>query len=961
MRLRLSAIILLCLGISAALLWRSPETGAPNAASASAVAENRTVAARERSDEAVATSGVDQTRGDFASVVSRGRLQIPSEIKDGPFRESLERLSDEPLRRALKTWHSLKIPHEDQESVRADVRGMLYYVCAIPEHVRTATALANSQRSDADRVLTGAAAVPIAKPPVKHSLKGSKNVLYLDFNGHVISGTAWNENYGAATYKAKPYDTDGDPTKFSDAEQAEIIEIWSRVAEDFSPFDVDVTTEEPATFGPTVARAVITASIDENKVSMPSAGGGGIAYIDVFGGADFATRYSPALIYHTNLHTSAAVAESVSHELGHNLGLSHDGSTGVEYYDGHGSGNTSWGPVMGGAFGANVTQWSKGEYLNASNTEDDIAIIGAKLPLRKTGAGTSKATARALKTSGSKIADKGILTDPTVGDWYSLSTGAGEISLAVAPFRAASGTHGGNADLRIDLLNADGKVVASANPSGKTAASLTYKAPKGVYYLRVRGAGDGSPKANPPSGYTSYGSIGQYGISGTFVSGPPVITSPKSASVAGGASFTYKIVATNSPTSFKATGLPAGLKLDKKTGVISGRPTKKGTFSVKLSATNKDGKTGKLTLKLKVKAAAPAVASQSSGSKIVVPGKSTTLKVSAISVSGTAKYQWYLNGKKVSGGTKSSLKAKTTGYYVVKVKNSKGTTTSKPIFVRVAPKKTKVYAWGNNDAGQTKVPSKLTTAVAVAQGVEHSLALKSNGTVVGWGGNDSGQAKPPSGLKKVVDVAAGNYHSVALKSDGTVVAWGNGYYKQTAVPKSLKSVVAIAAGGDHVLALKSNGTVVAWGRNEYGQTKIPKGLKNVIAIAAGDRHSLALKSDGTVVAWGRNSWGQRSVPKDLKKVVEIAAGTSFSIARKSDGSIVSWGSAFGLDKLPDGVTAVKAIAAGSTHVVAITKDGKAIAFGSSSYGQINVPSKLKKPFAVSAGWWSSIAVHDATK
>ncbi|MCR6656840.1 MAG: putative Ig domain-containing protein [Opitutus sp.] len=960
MRLQFSVLAALCLGVVAAVLWRS-ESAEFVPVSKTVALESRSVASETRNERAVAKRRDEPQRAAFASLTPWGRPDVPAEIKDGPFRESLERLADEPLRRALKTWRALKIPREDQESVRADVRGMLYYVCAIPERVRTATALANSQRSDADRVLTGAAAVPIAKPPVKHSLKGSKNVLYLDFNGHVITGTAWNENYGAATYKAKPYDTDGDPTKFSDAEQAEIIEIWSRVAEDFSPFDVDVTTEEPATFGPTVARAVITASIDENKVSMPSAGGGGIAYIDVFGGADFDTRYSPALIYHTNLHTSAAVAESVSHELGHNLGLSHDGSTGVEYYDGHGSGNTSWGPVMGGAFGANVTQWSKGEYLNASNTEDDIAIIAAKLPLRKTGAGTSKATARALKTSGSKIADKGILTAPTVGDWYSFSTGAGEISLAVAPFRAASGTHGGNADLRIDLLNADGKVVASANPSGKTAASLTYKASKGVYYLRVRGAGEGSPKANPPSGYTSYGSIGQYGISGTFVSGPPVITSPKSASVAGGASFSYQIVATNSPTSFKATGLPAGLKLDKKTGVISGRPTKKGTFSVKLSATNKDGKTGKLTLKLKVKAAAPAIASQSSGSKIVVPGKSTTLKVSAISVSGTAKYQWYLNGKKVSGGTKSSLKAKTTGYYVVKVKNSKGTTTSKPIFVRVAPKKTKVYAWGNNDAGQTKVPSKLTTAVAVAQGVEHSLALKSNGTVVGWGGNDSGQAKPPSGLKKVVDVAAGNYHSVALKSDGTVVAWGNGYYKQTAVPKSLKSVVAIAAGGDHVLALKSNGTVVAWGRNEYGQTKIPKGLKNVIAIAAGDRHSLALKSDGTVVAWGRNSWGQRSVPKGLKQVVEIAAGTSFSIVRKSDGSIVSWGSSFGLDKLPDGVTAVKAIAAGSTHVVAITKDGKAIAFGSSSYGQINVPSKLKKPIAVSAGWWSSIAVHDATK
>ncbi len=960
MRLRFSVVVFLCLALGAAFLWRPAATTAPSRTMTSSNAERH-------SDRTVARQGSaagqrEALRGETVQApLERERPTIPAEIGHGPFRASLEVLADQPLRRALAKWRALQIPREDQASVRADVRGMLYYVCAVPEGLRTAAALAKAQDGGRDRLLTGAAAVPISKPPVKHSLKGSKNVLYLDFNGHVIKGTYWNTKE-VPTFKAKPYDTDGNPAKFSDAEQAEIIEIWSRVAEDFAPFDVDVTTEEPAKFGPTVAHALITDAFDESGLEFPSSGGGGIAYIGVFGDPDFATKASPALVYHTNLHSVAAVAESASHELGHNLGLSHDGQSGVEYYEGHGTGETSWGPIMGGAFGRNLTQWSKGEYFDANNDENDVSIITKELGLKKTGAGASRENAKALSTSGNKISHKGVLTSAS-GDWYSFSTGAGKVTLAVSTFRAASGSHGGNADLRIDLVDASGKVVASNNPGGKTAASLTYQAAKGLYYLRVRGAAEGkkeAPTSNPPSGYTSYGSLGQYGISGTFIAGPPAITSAKSASVAGGASFTYKIVATNSATSYSASGLPSGLKIDKKTGVISGRPTKKGTFSVKLSAKNGQG-TGTVTLKLTVKAAAPAITSQSSGLKIVKPGSSTSLKVSAISVSGKATYQWYLNGKKVSGGTKTTLKAKTTGYYIVKIKNSTGTTTSKAIFVRAAPKTTKVFAWGNNDAGQTKVPSKLTTAVAVGQGYQHSLALKSDGTVVGWGGNSSGQAKPPSGLKKVVDIAAGNYHSVALKSDGTVVAWGNGYYEQTAVPKSLKNVVAIAAGGDHVLALKSNGTVVAWGRNEYGQTKIPKGLKNVIAIAAGDRHSLALKNDGTVVAWGRNDANQRSVPKGLKSVVEISAGAAFSIARKSDGSIVSWGSAFGLDKLPDGVTAVKAIAAGSTHVVAITKDGKAVAFGSSSYGQINVPSKLKKPIAVSAGWWSSIAVHDATK
>ena len=69
-----------------------------------------------------------------------------------------------------------------------------------------------------------------------------------------------------------------------------------------------------------------------------------------------------------------------SHEFGHTFNLRHDGDTsqtgssGV-YYAGHGTGVTSWGPIMGAPFTASVVQWSKGQYLNANNTEDDVATI----------------------------------------------------------------------------------------------------------------------------------------------------------------------------------------------------------------------------------------------------------------------------------------------------------------------------------------------------------------------------------------------------------------------------------------------------------------------------------------------------------------------------------------------------------------------------------------------------------
>ena len=79
----------------------------------------------------------------------------------------------------------------------------------------------------------------------------------------------------------------------------------------------------------------------------------------------------------------------------------------------------------------------------------------------------------------------------------------------------------------------------------------------------------------------------------------------------------------------------------------------------------------------------------------------------------------------------------------------------------------------------------------------------------------------PAGLTGVTAIAAGDYHTVALKSDGTVVAWGYNGYGQTTVPAGFTGVMAIAAGELHTVALKSDGTVVAWGYNVSARPPCP--------------------------------------------------------------------------------------------------------------------------------------------
>ena len=127
---------------------------------------------------------------------------------------------------------------------------------------------------------------------------------------------------------------------------------------------------------------------------------GGVGYLNSFK----LSTDTPVFVFTAQLGTGEkAVAECCSHETGHSVGLYHDGLSGTtptEYYKGQGN----WAPIMGNSYSRAVTQWSLGEYTNASNTADDTAIIATYLPVSDDH-GNSPATATVL--SGPTVSDGG--------------------------------------------------------------------------------------------------------------------------------------------------------------------------------------------------------------------------------------------------------------------------------------------------------------------------------------------------------------------------------------------------------------------------------------------------------------------------------------------------------------------------------------------------------------------------
>lgn len=399
-------------------------------------------------------------------------------------------------------------------SLWVDVDGRLFYVDPAPgEHGDEHGHVEESEPATAGTTaaLTESQVLALSsKPDAARTVLLDVDGFGGDYGGSV--GSAWDPGYTGGDGVAEPYDRDGRVDTFSAEELADIHSIWQRVAEDFAPFDVNVTTKEPSDPG-VIDRSDSSDQVYGTRVAITSTATdcrcGGVAYVGVFdqyGNRYPHSRYQPAFVYNQG---AKYAAEAASHEAGHNLGLNHDGAPPEGYYAGHGD----WAPIMGVGYYKAISQWSRGEYSGADNLEDDFAVAGSNgAPLRGDDHGTGTSA-----TPLSGVAEGVMETRSDVDDFaFSISAGT-EVTVSVTPAGVSP-----NLDVRATLRTVDGAEVAWADPVvqpsstdvalGLDAAFSAAVTAGETYVLSVEGVGFGDPLS---SGYSDYGSVGAYSVSVT--------------------------------------------------------------------------------------------------------------------------------------------------------------------------------------------------------------------------------------------------------------------------------------------------------------------------------------------------------------------------------------------------------------------------------------------------------------
>lgn len=322
-----------------------------------------------------------------------------------------------------------------------------------------------------------------------NSLPGAAAVIYLDFDGENVTNSWWN---GGTPVNAQPMElSDG-----------WIYAIWQGIVEDFMPFDVTVTTDINVYNAAPLGQKTQVIFTNTNFTTY-----GGVAYINSF---NWTFREEPCWVF--NDFSLQGIWDTGSHEIGHTLGLGHDGRStpSEEYYAGH----EDWGPIMGVSWDRQLSQWSIGEYQNANNTQDDLAIITKAvndINFRADDIPTTKTLGLTpTGTNTFEVNDGGIIERNTDTDQFTFTLNAtSDVNLYLSP--AAVGP---NLNIGVRILQGS-QEIANLNPEGPD-NSVSLNLAAGSYILEVDGVGE---RDTLTDGYSDYASLGTYTIQGTIEEG----------------------------------------------------------------------------------------------------------------------------------------------------------------------------------------------------------------------------------------------------------------------------------------------------------------------------------------------------------------------------------------------------------------------------------------------------------
>jgi PKD repeat protein len=454
----------------------------------------------------------------------------------------------------------------------------------------------------------------------------TNRVIYLDFDGQVVTGTSWNTSNNTPTINAAP----------STLSQASIIQVWKRVSEDYRPFGVNVTTDV-AKFNAAPANRRIRVIITPTSSWYPNSAGG-VAYLNSFswgGNPD-----TPCWVFENALSYNAKnVAEAASHEVGHTLSLRHQSVWNsscvktAEYNPGVGSGVTSWAPIMGVGYSKNVTIWHNGTNSQSCTTlqfdHGTSGITGPNfLSYRTDDVGNNLSTSKLLVLNSALVVDSGIISTPTDIDVFKFDLCNNRyVTIDVKPWALDTVNYSGaNLDVRLTLVNANtSATLAVDTPLTKLNARIGMNLTPGSYYFVV----DGGGSAN----YSDYGSLGLYYIRITSNNVPSIISNFNfSGNLCTGSSIQLTDASSGNPTtwSWTITGASPPLSNVQNPQVTYNSP---GTYSITLSATNSTASTCPVTKTIQI-TASPTV-NLSASPSVICNGQSANL-----TASGASSYAW---------------------------------------------------------------------------------------------------------------------------------------------------------------------------------------------------------------------------------------------------------------------------------------------------------------------------------